>query len=182
MHAANVRQAAKPHTACPLASSCPAALTNDHKALSKQAEQLLHQLHALSNQPGSSGDLAGAAGGSPAAVPPAAAPAAAAQRQADGGGSCHPAAALPPFAVVDELSPDSPAAAAGLQLWDQLTSFAGVTGSTPDTLQAVAAALQAHEGRAVEAVVLRHGAPLVLQLTPRQWGGRGLLGCHLRPL
>ena len=94
----------------------------------------------------------------------------------------HQAAALPPFAVVDELTAGSPAADAGLQLWDQLCSLAGVTHQTPSTLQAVAAALQAHEGQAVEAVVLRQGAQLSLQLTPRQWDGRGLLGCHLRPL
>lgn len=64
----------------------------------------------------------------------------------------------------------------------QMCSFAGVTKQTANTLQAVAAALAAHEGRPVEAVVLRQGAALALQVTPRQWGGRGLLGCHLRPL
>ena len=84
--------------------------------------------------------------------------------------------------MVDELSEGSPAAAAGLQLWDQMVSFAGVTKHTANTLQAVAAALQANQGRPVETVVLRQGAPAVLQLTPQSWGGRGLLGCHLRPL
>ncbi|KAL4428566.1 hypothetical protein ABPG77_008878 [Micractinium sp. CCAP 211/92] len=81
--------------------------------------------------------------------------------------------------IIDELAEGSPAAAAGLQLYDQLCSFGGVTRQTPDTLQAVAALLR--EGQAMEAVVLRHGAPLVLSLTPRTWAGRGLLGCHLRP-
>lgn len=158
-----------------------AAQTNDHKALTKQIEQLLHQLHALSNQPGSSVAAAapagaGAAGGGPSQQ---AAPAAPATQQS---GVQHPAAAVPPFAVVDELSDGSPAAAAGLQLWDQMLSFAGVTKQTPNTLQAVAAALQANEGRPVETVVLRQGGAAVLQLTPQPWGGRGLLGCHLRPL
>ncbi|KAI7839709.1 hypothetical protein COHA_006514 [Chlorella ohadii] len=153
--------------------------TNDHKALTRQMEQLLHQLHALSNQPGGSTAGGAAAGaGEPARAAAAALPAAAAQQT----NVQHPAADLPPFAVVDELSQGSPAAAAGLQLWDQMLSFAGVTKQTPNTLQAVAAALQANEGRPVETVVLRQGAPAVLQLTPQPWGGRGLLGCHLRPL
>ena len=46
----------------------------------------------------------------------------------------------------------------------------------------VAALRRAHEGRPVEATVLRHGQPLSLSLTPQRWSGRGLLGCHLRPL
>lgn len=157
-----------------------AAQSNDHKALTRQMEQLLHQLHALSNQPGSGASSAAAADAGEPARPPA--PAAAAPPQGSAAATQHPAAALPPFAVVDELSQGSPAAAAGLQLWDQMLSFAGVTKQTPDTLQAVAAALQANQGRPVETVVLRQGAPAVLQLTPQPWGGRGLLGCHLRPL
>jgi 26S proteasome non-ATPase regulatory subunit 9 len=140
-------------------------------------ELLLHQLHALASLPGAgSGGSAAAEVARPAPRPPAAAV------QQQRASSSPAAAALQPFAVVDELSAGSPAADAGLQLWDQLCSFAGVTQQTPSTLQAVAAALHAHEGQAVEALVLRQGALLSLQLTPRQWGGRGLLGCHLRPL
>lgn len=82
--------------------------------------------------------------------------------------------------MVDELAEGSPAAEAGLQLHDQLCSFGGVTRQTPNTLQAVAAVLR--EGQEVEAVLQRHGAPLVVTLTPKPWAGRGLLGCHLHPL
>lgn len=171
-----------PGPASGLPPSCEhnAAQTNDHKALTRQMERLLHQLHALSNQPGGGTPAAAAAAAGELARPPV--PAAAAPPQGSAAAAQHPAAALPPFAVVDELSQGSPAAAAGLQLWDQMLSFAGVTKQTPDTLQAVAAALQANQGRPVETVVLRQGAPAVLQLTPQPWGGRGLLGCHLRPL
>eukprot|EP00983_Pelagomonas_calceolata_P107950 1159402-Pelagomonas_calceolata.AAC.1 len=42
--------------------------------------------------------------------------------------------------------------------------------------------LQAHEGGAVQAVVLRRGVPVSIQLHPHAWAGRGLLGCLLRPL
>lgn len=41
---------------------------------------------------------------------------------------------------------------------------------------------QAREGQATEALFWRQGAPLTLPLTPQRWAGRGLLGCHLRPL
>lgn len=167
-----------------------AALTNDHKALSRQMEHLLHALHAQSRAGQTGSGAAGAAGSATAAHAAAAEGAAAPPApQANSGSGQQAAAALPPaaaaavglgpFAVIDELAEGSPAAAAGLQLHDQLCSFGGVTRQTPGTLQAVASLL--HEGQAVEAVVLRHGAPLVLSLTPQKWAGRGLLGCHLRP-
>lgn len=157
-----------------------AALTNDHKALSRQLEALLHQLHSLSNE----ARAGGGGGTSPQARPDSHPAVAAAGLSAAGGGPATSSAGAvpPPFAVVDELTPGSPAAEAGLQLGDQLCRFGGVTRQTPGALAAMAAALQASEGRAVETVVLRHGAPLVLALTPRRWDGRGLLGCHLRPL
>lgn len=154
---------------CCFAPRPPAALTNDHKALTRQMEQLLHALHSRSHEPGGAAQA-------PAEAPPAAAAARAA--------AAEPAAtaAPPPFAVIDELSAGSPAAEAGLQLGDQLCSFGGVSrGSHPtSTLPAVAGALV--EGTTVKAVVLRQGAPLTLQLTPHKWFGQGLLGCHLRPL
>jgi len=85
--------------------------------------------------------------------------------------------------VVDDVAEGSPAAAAGVQLGDQLCCFGDVAVSIEgDELQRVARALQQHEGAAVEVVFLRQGQPVTMQLTPRQWAGRGLLGCHLRPL
>jgi 26S proteasome non-ATPase regulatory subunit 9 len=67
---------------------------------------------------------------------------------------------------------------------DQLCRFAdvAVTATGGDELARVARALQQHENSAVEVVFLRQGQPVSMQLTPRQWAGRGLLGCHLRPL
>lgn len=168
-----------------------AALTNDHKGLSRQMEQLLHALHAQSGQVGSSritqpAPAAGADPSSPGALSAAAPPALRSsisspqQPAAALSPAAARAAAAGPFAMVDELAEGSPAAEAGLQLHDQLCSFGGVTRQTPNTLQAVAAVLR--EGQEVEAVLQRHGAPLVVTLTPKPWAGRGLLGCHLHPL
>ena len=47
-----------------------------------------------------------------------------------------------PFAVIDEVSAASPAEEAGLQIGDQLISFADITAQTANTLPAIAAALQ----------------------------------------
>jgi 26S proteasome non-ATPase regulatory subunit 9 len=58
---------------------------------------------------------------------------------------------------------------------------AAVAGSGSE-LQQVAQELQAHEDKEVAVVFLRAGQAVQMQLTPRKWAGRGLLGCHLRPL
>lgn len=58
---------------------------------------------------------------------------------------------------------------------------AAIAGSGSE-LQQVSQELQAHEGQAVQVVFLRAGQAVQLQLVPRRWEGRGLLGCHLRPL
>lgn len=47
-----------------------------------------------------------------------------------------------PFAVINEVSGSSPAEEAGLQVGDQLISFADVTAQTANTLPSIAAALQ----------------------------------------
>jgi 26S proteasome non-ATPase regulatory subunit 9 len=94
-----------------------------------------------------------------------------------------PAPALLPFAVVDEVSLESPASTAGLQVGDLVAAFGDVRGAAgQDTLVRVGQVLKDNEGRTVEATVLRHGRVITVSLKPAQWSGRGLLGCHLRPL
>ena len=176
-HLALCREAETAHTTCLLG----AVLSNDHKALTSQMEQLLHQLHAQSRDAGrpAAQSLVSTAAAEPE---PAVAAAAAASSQPP---STNGPARLPaqPFAVVDEVSTGSPASSAGIQLGDQLCAFGSATASSrPSPLQAVAAELQTNVGRPVQATFLRAGAPVELTLTPQPWGGRGLLGCHLRPL
>ena len=129
------------------------------------------------------------------------------QELAAGAPTSNGVSALQPFAVVDEVSEHSPASTAGVMLGDQLCRFGAVTAqSNPaGVLQAVAAELQVPL-RAVQksayvvplsyvvydcpgvqragdrAVVWRRGIPVTVSLTPQQWVGRGLLGCHLRAL
>ncbi|GLC44957.1 hypothetical protein PLESTM_001669100 [Pleodorina starrii] len=109
-----------------------------------------------------------------------------ASRGAAAGNGTAAGTALVPFALIDEVSGGSPAEAAGLQVGDLLCAFgdvsAAVAGQGGGLLQRVASVLSASEGRPVAARVLRQGTPLELSLTPARWPGRGLLGCHLRPL
>ncbi|XP_038889104.1 26S proteasome non-ATPase regulatory subunit 9 [Benincasa hispida] len=84
-----------------------------------------------------------------------------------------------PFALVDEIANASPAADDGLQLGDQVLKFGDVEGGD-DLLRRLASETQSNQGRPVAVVVMRHGTPVNLTVTPRSWQGRGLLGCHFR--
>ena len=99
-----------------------------------------------------------------------------------------------PFAVIDEVSPLSPASDAGLLVDDAVLRFGTVDHTTPEGFRAVATLVPAAAERrgAIEVVVRRKGRELggvvevvtteVLELRPRGWEGRGLLGCHVRPI
>ncbi|KAF9614604.1 hypothetical protein IFM89_019581 [Coptis chinensis] len=80
-----------------------------------------------------------------------------------------------PFAMVDEITDVSPSAEDGLQLGDQIMKFGNVEFGD-NLLQKLASEVQSNQDRAVPLVILRHGAPINLAVTPRQWNGRGLLG------
>ena len=108
--------------------------------------------------------------------------------------------ALVPFAEIDEVAPDGPAAAAGVQAGDELLLFGHVHARNHDGLKALARLTQRSAGGTIDLLVSRGGgnsggdqqAPqeqqqsgrqrLRLQLMPRRWAGQGLLGCHLRPM
>ena len=49
-------------------------------------------------------------------------------------------------------------------------------------LQPFVCCLQGKQGQPVPVLILRHGQLSTVQVTPQPWSGRGLLGCHLRPL
>ena len=109
------------------------------------------------------------------------------------------------FAKVNSVVAGSPADDAGLRAGDKLRSFGTVNWMNHEKLGKVAEVVQRSEGvclqqsikishlsflqRSVPVKVVRMepstgtNEELNLQLTPRRnWGGRGLLGCHLLPL
>ncbi|KAL3424816.1 26S proteasome non-ATPase regulatory subunit 9 [Phlyctema vagabunda] len=94
----------------------------------------------------------------------------------------------PPFAKVNSVVAGSPAESAGLKVGDEIRNFGYVNRSNHDGLKRVGECVQGNEGRNVMVKVSRADASqrrqeLQLTLTPRKdWGGRGLLGCHILPL
>lgn len=93
-----------------------------------------------------------------------------------------------PFAKVNTVVDNSPAATAGLQPGDLIRNFGYVSHRNHDELRKVAECVQGNEGQNVLVKISRstggsHPQELRLTLTPRRdWGGRGLLGCHILPL
>ncbi|EME46077.1 hypothetical protein DOTSEDRAFT_147988 [Dothistroma septosporum NZE10] len=92
----------------------------------------------------------------------------------------------PPFAKVNSVVPNSPADQAGLRAGDKVVKFGWVNWTNHERLSKVALAVQQNEDRVILVRILRDDAqgsgPYELRLTPqRNWGGRGLLGCHLVP-
>ncbi|KAL7945875.1 hypothetical protein V8C42DRAFT_321812 [Trichoderma barbatum] len=93
-----------------------------------------------------------------------------------------------PFAKVNTVAAGSPAQQAGLQAGDEIRNFGYVNRSNHDGLKKVAECVQGNEGRNVFIKVSRPDGvarrqELRLTLTPRKdWGGRGMLGCHILPL
>ncbi|KPM45451.1 hypothetical protein AK830_g1055 [Neonectria ditissima] len=100
----------------------------------------------------------------------------------------QPEALDPPFAKVNTVAAGSPAEQAGLKPGDEIRNFGYVNRSNHDGLKKVAECVQGNEGSNVFIKVSRTSGvaqreELRLTLTPRKdWGGRGMLGCHILPL
>ncbi|CAE7600601.1 PSMD9 [Symbiodinium pilosum] len=90
-----------------------------------------------------------------------------------------------PFAEIDEVSEGSPAQAAGLQVGDLICRFGQVnlqdTGDLNACFNAIRDLVPRSAGTAIPVTVIRGESRHELQLTPQQWAGRGLLGCHMNP-
>jgi 26S proteasome non-ATPase regulatory subunit 9 len=93
------------------------------------------------------------------------------------------------FAKVNTVVPGSPAESAGLMPGDEIRNFGYVNRENNDGLRRVAECVQGNEGHNVIVKISRkvglenQKQELQLTLTPRRdWGGRGLLGCHILPI
>ncbi|KAK6340407.1 putative 26S proteasome regulatory subunit [Orbilia blumenaviensis] len=145
-------------------------LVNDMKSLMVEIEKALHVYHAEQTGSPISADS------SSSSVPP---PPAAAQAETP--------VIEAVFAIVDQVSPSSPAEQAGVKVGDKVKRFGSVGALNHERLAKVATEVQQNENRIISVLVCRttgdREQDLELQLTPRRdWGGRGMLGCHLLPL
>ncbi|EGX92029.1 26S proteasome non-ATPase regulatory subunit 9, putative [Cordyceps militaris CM01] len=93
-----------------------------------------------------------------------------------------------PFAKVNAVSANSPAELSGLKAGDEIRNFGYVNWANHDGLKKVAECVQGNEGSNIFIRVSRTSGvasreELRLTLTPqRNWGGRGMLGCHITPM
>ncbi|KAF3490607.1 26S proteasome non-ATPase regulatory subunit 9 [Arthroderma uncinatum] len=93
-----------------------------------------------------------------------------------------------PFAKVNSVADGSPAAKAGLKAGDKVCNFGNITWANHENLTKIATVITNNVELPVLVKVIRssseeESSQLTLRLTPsRDWGGRGLLGCHLLPL
>ncbi|KAF8843299.1 hypothetical protein BDN67DRAFT_964695 [Paxillus ammoniavirescens] len=100
------------------------------------------------------------------------------------GSDAHAEGPLLPFAKVDGVAPESPAAEAGLRREDLIIKFGHLmkTSFSASSLQPLAELVGSNENRELHVQILRDGQELSLRFTPRKgWGGRGMLGCHIMP-
>ena len=86
-------------------------------------------------------------------------------------------APLKAFAVVDILTPSSPAEVDGLRMHDRVLSFCEAT-----SISDVALLIRNNAGKSFRVQVNRAGKDIELNVTPRKWDGDGLLGAHFRQL
>ncbi|KAJ7109750.1 hypothetical protein C8R43DRAFT_904566 [Mycena crocata] len=93
--------------------------------------------------------------------------------------SPQPSTSGKPFAKVEGVSPGSPAAEAGLQRGDLVVKFGTLTQQSfsSSSLTPLVEVVSAHENRSIPLKLLRADQTIFLSLTPKSWGGRGLLGC-----
>ncbi|KAI0016450.1 hypothetical protein F4780DRAFT_759476 [Xylariomycetidae sp. FL0641] len=147
-------------------------LKNDYKDLMNAIEKHLHEHFASLQANGAADDAAAPASTS----------------QANMMGDFVPQTLDEPFAKVNSVVTDSPADAAGLKAGDEIRNFGYVNRTNHDGLKKVAECVQGNEGQRILVKVSRRAASsnrqeLQLNLTPRRdWGGRGLLGCHILPV
>ncbi|XP_003420343.1 26S proteasome non-ATPase regulatory subunit 9 isoform X1 [Loxodonta africana] len=142
-------------------------LQNDHKAVMKQVEEALHQLHARDKEK-QARDIAEAQNEAMSHRPdlsPSESP-------------CPPRA----FAKVNSISAGSPASLAGLQVDDEIVEFGSVNTQNFQSLQNVGSVVQHSEGKPLNVTVIRRGERHQLRLVPTRWVGKGLLGCNIVPL
>ncbi|XP_051755358.1 26S proteasome non-ATPase regulatory subunit 9 isoform X1 [Ctenopharyngodon idella] len=132
-------------------------LQNDHKAIMVEIEEALHKLHATARVRHEKDETKMEATEQSVSLPS-------------------------PFALVDAVTQGSPAFQAGLRVGDEIMEFGSVNTQNFRNLRDIASVVQHSEGKSLRVGLFRNGQEVHLNLTPRNWSGRGLLGCNLVPL
>ena len=137
-----------------------AVINTDHKMLMSEIEKTLHAVHSELPSVEESRKIAGSSTSSTSHV-------------------TNPTVA---FAIIDEILDGSPAKDSGLKDGDKLLTFGKVSGQTLDALNAIPSVVRDNVGKIIPLSVNRAGVIIQILITPRPWGGRGVLGCHFTPI
>jgi len=94
------------------------------------------------------------------------------------------------FAAIDLVTEGSPAAQDGLKVGDRVAVFGSVNADNFGALSDVGKETRQNQGKEVRVKVVRNWTEerpstaevVTVKLVPREWSGRGLLGCNIVPL
>jgi len=105
---------------------------------------------------------------------------------AEGGDNANSAVIQTPFAKINSVAPDSPAAEAGMQKGDYIKKFGSVNALNHEKLKKLTELVSSNEGKPISVLLSRKetGSDVDREVTivPRLWAGAGKLGCHILPL
>ncbi|KAF8243781.1 hypothetical protein K440DRAFT_34546 [Wilcoxina mikolae CBS 423.85] len=140
-------------------------LRNDYKDLMMKIETGLHAHHAA---------LAAEAEATSAS-------------SAEGGNNASNSADIQtPFAKINSVAPNSPAAEAGMQKGDYIKKFGSVNALNHEKLKKLTELVSSNEGKPITVLLSRKetGSDVDREVTivPRLWAGTGKLGCYILPL
>nr|XP_058961379.1 26S proteasome non-ATPase regulatory subunit 9-like [Pocillopora verrucosa] len=133
-------------------------LQNDHKALMKEIEEGIHEVHAQAREQKNKQETQ--------------------QDQEVEDISTK----LKAFLRVDSVANASPSFQAGLKAGDRILQFGSINGENFHSLADIASIVQHSKGRPVNVTVERGERTKAITLTPNTWSGQGLLGCHIVPV
>ncbi|CAH1173721.1 unnamed protein product [Phaedon cochleariae] len=84
-----------------------------------------------------------------------------------------------PFARVTIVSEGSPADHAGIRVGDEVVEFGSVNADNFKNITDIATVVQHSDGSQVSVKLKRGERYVTVQLVPKKWSGRGLLGCNI---
>ncbi|KAK6173313.1 hypothetical protein SNE40_016788 [Patella caerulea] len=132
-------------------------LQNDHKALMKEIEETLYEIHAQAREKQNTDE--------PMEI-----------------SVNKPVREQEPFLIVDRLDPGSPAADGGIQVGDEIIKFGSVMKENFTGLPCIGTVVQHSKGKPLHITALRDGELVKLSVKPDKWSGKGLLGCNVLPI
>uniref|UniRef100_T1JB04 HTH CENPB-type domain-containing protein n=1 Tax=Strigamia maritima TaxID=126957 RepID=T1JB04_STRMM len=142
----------------------PKSLQNDHKAVMKDIEKCLHEIHAQKAE------------NDPPVVP------STSTNSDQDMFDMDQMEKQKPFAKIDKIMSFSPAELAGLASGDFIIRFGSISAENYRSFQDISSVVQHSIGKTVPVTIKRNDIYMHLTLIPNTWSGRGLLGCNLLPL